>query len=224
MSGVFMTPQPVSNKSGIARQNHNYPKSIHAEEEGLVAVGNPHYNDASPELVGSQAAVMMTGTKRMRSIRIDTARAIKEECDNYVNELDYMQGALLDGGIMANPEDPTINVLREMDMIGDELRKCMKRVIKTVTTIQGIGRDVQEMDADERRDYKRRRGEVHGLEKEESQSVGQKIGIRPKPVIGGEVAESAAGSSRGRNAVRDAIDRDLEESPSPPHRGHSTGG
>ena len=43
-----------------------------------------------------------------------------------------MQGALLDGGIMANPEDPTINTLREMDIIGDEIQKCTKSIIKKV--------------------------------------------------------------------------------------------
>ena len=73
-----------------------------------------------------------------------------------IPDLEYMQEALLDEGIMTNPEDHAINILRDMDSIGVELRKSMSSVIKKATTIQGIGNDLIDLDNEERKEYKPR--------------------------------------------------------------------
>ena len=60
----------------------------------------------------------------------------------------------------------------------------VKGVIKKVSDIQGIGKDLINLDDVERNDYRRRRGGSHGLEKQESEGDGQQIGIRGKTAFG----------------------------------------
>ena len=89
-----------------------------------------------------------------------------------LKELDYMGGTRLDAGIMMNPKDPAITILRDMHKLLLGLKKFMDAVIAEISILQGNGRDVTDMDDDARRDCKRRRGGRHGVEQEESRGGG----------------------------------------------------
>ena len=138
MSGCFLTPQPASSLSGMPRQTHSYSTTIHASESGLITIGNPYSQYSEPDIVQSQNSGLLIRGRATRVASNEAARAIREDADHVIKDLDYMQEALLTGGIMTNPKDHAISILRVMDQIGDKLKKAMKSVVKNVSTVQGL--------------------------------------------------------------------------------------
>ena len=151
----------------------------------MISIGNPYVRGCE-EMVRSQEHTFGACSREMRSIVVEVASTLKNGVDRFLDDIDFMQESLVDCGEMASPEQPAIGMMDTIELFGDEMRKELERINRKVSGTQATGRQVEDMEDKERNDFKKRRIGSHGMTKQESASAGQRIGLKPKPALGGK--------------------------------------